>query len=233
MNMMKGDSTFEDSFMLCFSSLYWISGFLTLLIMTLNGGKRLITSKPFNPELQMEMVETFGITNIMSSPNNVALMIHSPKWKEANLSSIKYYMIGGSFVSDSIRHDLQQKLSGSVLVGYGMTEVGGVITMTILDEKQSVTVGKLATNVEVKIVDDNGDSVRENVNGEICIRTKYGFLGYVGNEEATSEVLDDDNWIHSGDIGYMDEEENLFIIDRKKFIIKYMNYQVSLEVSSN
>lgn len=226
-NMMKSESFFEDSFMLCFSSLYWISGFLTLLRMTLNGGKRLITSKPFNPELQMEMIETFGITNVLSSPNNVALMINSPKWKEANLSSIKYYFVGGSFTSESIRHELQQKLSGSVLVGYGMTEVGGVISIASVGEKLSKTVGKLATNVELKIVDDNGDSVRENVNGEICIRTKYDFLGYVGDEEATSEIMDADNWLHSGDLGYMDEEENLYIIDRKKFIIKYMNYQVS------
>ena len=227
MNMLMSQSGFIDSFMLCFSSLYWISGFLTLLKMTLNGGKRLITSKPFNPELQMEMIETFGITNILSSPNNVALMIHSPKWKEANLSSIKHYLIGGSFTSEIIRYELQEKLCGSVFVGYGMTEVGGVIMLTTANEPPSKTVGKLTNNVELKIVDDNGDSVRENVNGEICIRTKYDFLGYVGNEEATSEMLDADNWLHSGDLGYMDEGENLYVLDRKKFIIKYMNYQVS------
>lgn len=226
-NIMNSESFFEDSFMLCFSSLYWISGFLTLLRMTSNGGKRLITSKPFNAELQMEMIEKFGITNVLSSPNNVALMINSPKWKEANLSSIKYYMVGGSFTSESVRYELQQKLCGSVIVGYGMTEVGGAISIVIEGEKVSKTVGKLSTNVEIKIVDDNGDSVRENVNGEICIRTAYDFLGYVGDEEATSEVLDADNWVHSGDLGYMDEEENLYVIDRKKFIIKYMNYQVS------
>ena len=195
--------------------------------MTLNGAKRLITSKPFNAELQMEMIETFGITNVLSSPNNVALMINSPKWKEANLSSIKYYLVGGSFTSENIRHELQQKLSGSVIVGYGMTEVGGVISTVTVGEKVSKTVGKLTTNVEMKIVDDNGDSVRENVIGEICIRPKYEFLGYVGNEEATSEMLDDDNWLHSGDLGYIDDEGNLYVIDRKKFIIKYMNYQVS------
>ncbi|CAO1400983.1 unnamed protein product [Diamesa hyperborea] len=226
-NIMNSESFFEDSFMLCFSSLYWISGFLTLLRMTSNGGKRLITSKPFNAELQVEMIEKFGITNVLSSPNNVALMINSPKWKEANLSSIKYYMVGGSFTSESVRYELQQKLSGSVIVGYGMTEVGGAISLVIEGEKVSKTVGKLTTNVEIKIVDDNGDSVRENVNGEICIRTSYDFLGYVGDEQATNEVLDADNWVHSGDLGYMDEEENLYIIDRKKFIIKYMNYQIS------
>ena len=226
-NLMKHSLVFDNTFMLCFSSLYWISGLVTLLRITLNGGKRLITSKPFNPELQMEMIETFGITNVLSSPNNVALMIQSPKWKEANLSSIKCYLVGGSFTSETIRHELQQKLNGTAAVGYGMTEVCEVITIAIVGEKQSTTVGKLINNMQLKIIDDNGNSVRANVNGEICIRTKYKFLGYVGNKETTNEILDVNNWMHSGDIGFMDEEENLHVLDRKKFIIKYMNYQVS------
>ncbi|CAO1417058.1 unnamed protein product [Diamesa serratosioi] len=226
-NLMISSLLIDYSCMLCFSSLYWISGFLTLLQITFNGGKRLITSKSFNPELQMGLIETFGITSVISSPNNVALMIQSPNWEVANLSSIKSYLVGGSFTSETIRHELQKKLNGTVIVGYGMTEVCGIITIAQLSDKQSTTVGKLSNNVELKIINDDGVSVRENVNGEICIRTKNNFLGYVGNEEETNETLDADNWVHSGDLGFMDEGENLYILDRKKFIIKYMNYQIS------
>lgn len=79
----------------------------------------------------------------------------------------------------------------------------------------------------MKIVDDDGNRLGPNEDGEIAYTTNYKFLGYYGNEEATAELYDDEGFICSGDIGHFDEDGDLFIIDRKKDLMKYCNMQIS------
>lgn len=89
------------------------------------------------------------------------------------------------------------------------------------------SVGKLSNDITVKILDDEGNHLAVNEVGELLIQTQFEFLGYYNNPEATLEALDSDNWIHSGDLGKIDEEGYLYIVDRKKDIIKYSNYQIN------
>lgn len=88
-------------------------------------------------------------------------------------------------------------------------------------------VGQLLPNVDLKIIDEKDKLLGPTETGEICVRTRFPWAGYCNNRKATEEVYDSDGWIHSGDIGYMDNDGNLFIIDRKKDIMKYNNYQFS------
>lgn len=75
-------------------------------------------------------------------------------------------------------------------------------------------------------MDEFGNHLGPNEEGEICIKVKYTFLGYMGNEEQTKVTLLD-GWIHTGDVGYFDDDHFLFINGRSKEIIKYRNYQIS------
>ena len=80
---------------------------------------------------------------------------------------------------------------------------------------------------KVKIIDDDGNRCGVHIDGEICIKTNYKFIGYYNNREATEELFDEENFIKTGDVGHFDEDGDLYIVDRKKDLLKYCNFQIS------
>lgn len=89
------------------------------------------------------------------------------------------------------------------------------------------SVGKLGTALRMKVINDEGKSLGPNQPGEICLTSPGLMKGYVGNEEATRAAIDKDRWFHTGDIGYYDENGFIYVVDRKKELIKYRNHQVN------
>nr|KYP57452.1 4-coumarate--CoA ligase 2 [Cajanus cajan] len=116
--------------------------------------------------------------------------------------------------------------------GYGMTEAGPLtISMAFAKEPTKVKSGACGTvvrNAEMKIVDtETGASLPRNQPGEICIRGTKVMKGYLNDPEATERTIDKEGWLHTGDIGYMDDDDELFIVDRLKELIKYKGFQVA------
>ncbi|GMN48082.1 hypothetical protein TIFTF001_017256 [Ficus carica] len=114
-----------------------------------------------------------------------------------------------------------------------MTEAGPVLTMSLAFAKEPVEVkpgacGTVVRNAELKIVDpETGSSLPRNQPGEICIRGDQIMKGYLNNSEATKNTIDEQGWLHTGDIGLVDEDDELFIVDRLKELIKYKGFQVA------
>lgn len=117
--------------------------------------------------------------------------------------------------------------------GYGMTEAGPVLTMSLGFAKEPFPVksgacGTVVRNAEMKIVDpDTGDSLPRNNSGEICIRGHQIMKGYLNDPAATAATIDKEGWLHTGDIGFVDDDDELFIVDRLKELIKYKGFQVA------
>lgn len=115
-----------------------------------------------------------------------------------------------------------------VVVGYGMTEC--TMASHLPDLKNNVpfgSVGKVASNLHMKIVDPStGKEMPPGMTGEICIRGPTVMLGYLGKPDATRTTIIN-GWLHTGDIGYVDEYRNLFIVDRLKELIKVKGLQVA------
>ncbi|CAD7089736.1 unnamed protein product [Hermetia illucens] len=217
----------ETDILLCFSSLYWLSGVLSLIVGTIRGLTRIITSQPFTPELMLGLIERYRVTSIITPPSQLALMLQCPNIKTRDLSSLRDYHCGGSLVSPALCGEMEEYLpNGRISVVYGSTEIGGAVS-TNMNPFKSGSVGKLVDNVQVKIVDDKGTALGPNENGEICVKTVYKFLGYYGREKDLGTALDSEGWIHTGDIGHMDNDGFLFIVDRKKEIMKYKNFHFS------
>ncbi|KAG6425616.1 hypothetical protein SASPL_116059 [Salvia splendens] len=116
--------------------------------------------------------------------------------------------------------------------GYGMTEAGPVLSMCSSFAKlplptKSGSCGNVVRNAELKIVDpDTGCSLPRNKPGEICIRGPQIMKGYLNDPEATARTIDVDGWLHTGDIGYVDDDDDVFIVDRVKELIKFKGFQV-------
>lgn len=219
--------TESDCSTLCFSSLYWLSGFGTLINGTLNECVRIITTEVFSAELALKLIPKYKVRTTVGPPANLAMIIQHAAIEKTDLSSLTHYWCGGSVVHDELIIKMNKYLTnGRVYVAYGMTEGNTAITSSI-SEQLLGSVGQVGDCVQVKIVDDDGNKCGINVDGEICFHAKNLFLGYYGNEAETKSVFDRDGFMHTGDVGHFNENGFLFLVDRKKDILKYRNSQIS------
>jgi long-chain acyl-CoA synthetase len=126
---------------------------------------------------------------------------------------IRYFISGGSALSEKIQRDFQG-LGFTILEGYGLTEASPVLTVTRPENRMlSGTVGRPLPGVQIDIKDPDANGV-----GEVIARGPNVMLGYFGNEEATREALVD-RWLYTGDLGRLDEDGNLYLVGRSKDII--------------
>lgn len=138
---------------LCFSSLYWMSGFGTMLNSLVNTFKLVITKRKFSPLLFVHLVEQYKINIVITPPYQVALLVQSPVLQLADLSSIRKCTVVGGFMPQHLREAMQDHLLyGSVVVTYGITEVGRLISSTASYQTQSESAGMLSTNTRVKVI---------------------------------------------------------------------------------
>lgn len=226
--MTRFDIVNSDDTMLCFSSLYWLSGLLTLLIGTLNGATRLITTELFSPELLFRLIEQYKVTFVLNTPYQMVLSLKNALIKQTDLSSLKKYFVGGSKVPFGASIEFNKCVPNAKFFNaYGMSELSGVASSDFPESSGRDTVGQLVSGLTVKIIDGNGKRCGVNINGEICLKSQYKFIGYYGNQAATDELFDKEEFLLSGDIGYFDEDGYLYLVDRKKDLLKYCNFQIS------
>lgn len=216
---------------LCFSSLYWISGISVLITSTLSKCIRIITTDDFTPELMLNAIRKYNVTHIITPPCQLSAVLKCPlllnDTNNTLLSSIKAWVCGGSHLPVNHIEKIKQFLpNGQLLIIYGLTENTGGLSIGFPYIKPN-SVGQLVVGVQVKIVDDNGNRVGVGANGEICVYSKYQFTGYYGNSAASRLAFDQDGFIKSGDIGHFDEDGDLFLVDRKKDIFKYKNRPIT------
>ncbi|OEL16247.1 putative 4-coumarate--CoA ligase 1 [Dichanthelium oligosanthes] len=182
----------------------------------------------------MELVERHRITIAPLVPPIVVAVAKSDAAAAHDLSSVRMVLSGAAPMGKDIEDAFMAKLPGAVLgQGYGMTEAGPVLSMCLAFAKEPFRVksgacGTVVRNAELKIIDpDTGKSLGRNLPGEICIRGQQIMKGYLDNPEATKNSIDDAGWLHTGDVGFVDDDDEIFIVDRLKEIIKYKGLQVA------
>lgn len=137
---------------LTFSSLYWVSGFFTLIYSLANASKRVITTKKFSPLLMVHLIEKYKVSTLFAPPSVIAALLQSPVLNIADLSSIKFLLIAGGSLPQHLRQSIQDHLLyGSIFMVYGMTEVAGIISSTSPFQPSSNSVGKIIPNLKIKV----------------------------------------------------------------------------------
>lgn len=213
---------------LCFTSIYSISAWCILLSGTIYGGTRIITTHSFAPDLQLSLIEKYGVTYAHNPPFQLALMLKSDRLDRTDLSSLKYQSTSGAKIPIHIKNEIISKMKIQTFYTiYGLSESSGIVSISLSVDDSSDSVGQLMSFCTIKIIDEEGNRLGPDENGEVCFKTNYRFLGYYGNEKATAASFDEEGFFLTGDIGHFDDNGNLYIVDRKKDLIKYNNYQVS------
>ncbi|KIY53159.1 acetyl-CoA synthetase-like protein [Fistulina hepatica ATCC 64428] len=162
-------------------------------------------------------------------PPQIVLLCKSPLTRSYDLSSVRTVMASGAPMSAEIVNQLTTVVPGAwVIQGYGMTETVVIITVMPFIKGVSTpgSAGRLINGLSIKIIKDAGGLAKENEPGEIYCRGLSFASGYLNNEKATKETFLDDGWLRTGDVGYMKNDE-LFVIDRAKELIKVRSFQVS------
>jgi long-chain acyl-CoA synthetase len=144
-----------------------------------------------------------------------------------DLSALRVAVSGGASLPEDIMRTFEDKYRIAVLEGYGMTETASSSTFNRPGDRKVLSIGKPLWGVRMRVCDPAGRTLpagREHV-GEILIRGHNVMKGYLGRPEATAETLRD-GWLHTGDLGYMDEDGFYFIVDRAKDLVIRGGYNV-------
>ena len=188
----------------------------------------ILESKSFDTETVLRTIQEYRVTNMFAAPTMIKRLVDSPAIDRYDRSSLKYFNYGGApmLVEDLI--NAMKKLGPCLVQLYGQAESPMTITYLshtnhVLDGnsdqmKRLASAGIPRTDVEVEIVDPDGNELPPGETGEIVTRSDLVMKGYWRAPEATAEVLRD-GWLHTGDMGYMDEHGYLFLMDRSKDMI--------------
>jgi fatty-acyl-CoA synthase len=177
----------------------------------------------FDPGLVLELVETERVDVMGGVPTMLIAMMEHPDFATRDLSSLRAVLSGGSTVPADLVRRIESTLGVRFGIVFGQTEASPVITQTRLDDSpddKAETIGQPQAQQEVKVIDpETGTIVPPGTIGEICSRGYNTMLGYFEMPEATAEAVDDDGWLHTGDLGTMDERGYLRIEGRLKDMV--------------
>lgn len=230
MRQMEGLDYFTtNDTLLCVLPLFHIYGLVVILNMGLYVGATIVIMPRFDLEKFLEAVSKYRVTLAHLVPPIVLALSKSPVVDEYDLSSLKAVFSGAAPLDENLTRACMERLNLRIRQGYGMTETSPVTHSSPADpaKVRHGSVGVAAPNTECKIIDlDTGDPLPPNKEGELCVRGPQIMKGYLNRPDATAATIDQDNWLHTGDIAYIDDDGHFFIVDRAKELIKYKGFQV-------
>jgi long-chain acyl-CoA synthetase len=182
-------------------------------------GAAFVVMDPFVPDKIFNAIQTHKVLYFGCTPSMLYGLMNHPDVDKYDLSSLERVLTGGGPVTHDLVDSFGGKFGVEVLQGYGLTEgcAGYTYTRVGMPFKEG-SCGILLPNVEMKIMDDDGNEVATGQEGEVVVKSPYNMKGYWNNPEETEKTLKD-GWVHTGDIGKLDEDGYLFLLDRKKDMI--------------
>ena len=185
------------------------------------GATSVITSKP-TPENLLAMMARYAINSFFAPPTVWIGLLRAPQFDETDLSSLRKGYYGASIMPVEVLKEMQRRLPQVRLWNlYGQTEIAPLATVLKPEDqlRKAGSAGRPGLNVETRVVDDDMNDIRPGDIGEIVHRSPQLLSGYYKDEERT-EAAFAGGWFHSGDLGTIDEEGYITVVDRKKDMIK-------------
>jgi len=187
------------------------------------GATAVFPSDAFEPAAVLETVEAEHCTALHGVPTMFIAELEHPDFSRFDLSSLRTGIMAGAPCPVEVMKNVISRMNMSeVLIAYGQTECSPVNHMTLADdplEKRVETVGRAGPHLEIKIIDEDGNTVPIGERGDICARGYAVMKGYWEDPERTAETVDAEGWLHSGDLGIMDDQGYVRVVGRLKDMI--------------
>jgi acyl-CoA synthetase (AMP-forming)/AMP-acid ligase II len=209
---------------------FHIYGLVVLMCAALSKGSTLVTMPRFDLEQFLGLLQDQRITRAYVAPPIVLALAKHPLVDNYDLSSLKSIFSGAAPLDASLEKACAERLDCEVMQGWGLTETSPVVTTNYNTPQgpKPGSVGVPLPNTEMRVVDPaTGVDVSRGETGELLVRGPQVMKGYLNAPEATTAMLDPEGWLHTGDLGTIDEQGYVFIVDRVKELIKYKGLQVA------
>jgi long-chain acyl-CoA synthetase len=182
-------------------------------------GSRAALLRWFHPEAVLQTIQEFRAVSMSAVPTMLLYLLNYPEADRFDTRSMRAWGSGAAPLPTEIVEPFERKFGGRILEGYGLTEASPVVSAHRLSGPRKVgSVGRAIPGVEVSIQDDSDRALPAGEVGEVCVRGRSVMVGYYRNPEETARTVRA-GWLHTGDMGRLDEGGFLFIVERKKDLI--------------
>lgn len=215
---------------ICVVPAYHLYGLHIVINLGLRVGATVVTLRQFDMEKFLRALEKYQVNVVPVVPPIVLALSASPLVDRFDLSKLDSLHCGAAPLSPEVANACSQRLGVRINFGYGMTELSPLSHLSYRNAPavKPNSTGYCLPNTHCKIIDvETRAELKPGEKGEVCVRGPQVMKGYLGQPQATAELIDSEGWVHTGDIGYADEDGALFIVDRLKELIKYKGRQVA------
>jgi len=204
-----------------------VLGMTGIMNASLLRGGALAFMERFDAPTAIPFVARTGTSGIVGAPPMFAALVREAR-RTGVAPRLRFGLTGGAPIAPQLARDVEETFGCVLRDGYGMSEVGGGVTHTPIDLRpRPRSVGLALPGSQLRIVDlATGAALPAGERGEVQVRSPSAMKGYRGNDEATRAAFQADGWLATGDIGYLDGDGYLFLVDRKKELIIRSGYNV-------
>jgi long-chain acyl-CoA synthetase len=205
--------------------LFHIYGLNVVIGVTLSVGATALLVQRFDPATAVQSIVQRRVTMVPGAPPMWTAFSHFDELPSDTFETVRIAASGASRLPPKVYERMLSMFGLVVSEGYGLTEAAPVVTSSVGFESRVGSVGKALAGVEIRVVDEAGADVPVGDTGEILVRGDNVFLGYFEDQEATDRVLVD-GWLHTGDLGVVDDDGYLYLVDRAKDMIIVSGFNV-------
>lgn len=191
-----------------------------ILAGVLHGTCIVLASEKFDPAAVLNAIQQEKCTAVYGVPTMFIAMLDHPDFDTFDLTSLRTgVMAGAPCPIEVMKRVITDMNMSEVTIGYGMTETSPISFQTSKDDplnKRVSTVGRIHPHVEVKIIDEQGNTTKRGIKGELCTRGYSVMKGYWNDKDKTCDAIDADGWMHTGDLAVIDDQDYCDIVGRVK-----------------
>lgn len=206
--------------------MFHIFGLNVVLGLTLAVGATMLLVERFDPASAVESIVKHGVSIISGPPTMWSAFVSMPDLPADSFSTVRVAVSGAARLPEETARSFERRFGVRLHEGYGLTETSPVVTSSVGCGAPLGSVGVPVPGLEVRLVDDQGDDVLVGDSGEVWVRGPNVFKGYWNDPDTSRRTVDEDGWLHTGDVATVDDDGFLYLVDRVKDLIIVSGFNV-------